>query len=156
MLRFRAVATDTKRVGTTFMEQEWTNMNHGTKKGPQLCRTASGRGVGKFNGKQISFGPFDAQETKVKFAQFKAAWLARGRALPEEAGGTLTVSELSEAWTAHLETRGAVWCRNSLAKVTAALKPLLECYGQEEAASFGPKKLMMVRDCWTGLRVREL
>jgi integrase len=116
---------------------------------PQLrTHKQSGRCYATFNGRPVWFGRQDDPETQARYASHLARWLANDRK-PEESAeeiAGLSVSSMVARYLRHLEEmHDKRWHENNGARLTLALAPLLELFGDELAAEFRPKKLKAVR-----------
>ncbi|MAE39579.1 MAG: hypothetical protein CML07_01405, partial [Psychrobacter sp.] len=117
---------------------------------PQLRwhRTKSGTyGYAIFDGIRENYGREDDPQTRVRFAEDLALWIANGRQFPaDEENQQLAVQELVDRYRADLEgEHGDGWFKLGGIRVSYALDALVGLYGTERARDFGPRKLKIVR-----------
>jgi integrase len=103
----------------------------------------SGQAVVTLNGKDFYLGAFESKESREKYDQLIAEWLASGRQTPTSGG--LSVNELL---LAYLEFASTYYAPPSTERqhVKWSMRPLKELYGRSGAADFGPLALKNVRD----------
>ena len=128
-----------------------------TKKPPDVppyrLHKSTGSSYAVFNGKRTYFGRHGRPESKAKYDQAVAEWLAGGRQVrvkPSE----LTIVELADRFNAHAD-RYYVGPdgkpTNEPHNIRTALKPLLALYGETPATEFGPLAIKAVRERMIGL-----
>lgn len=108
---------------------------------------STGQGGVVLNGRYIYLGPYDAAETRQKYHQVIAEWLAGGRQLaqPQEA---VTITELvARYWQFAQDNYGGSTASAAKERrhIHIVLGILREAYGHAKAGDFGPKALRIVR-----------
>ncbi|MFM9995541.1 MAG: site-specific integrase [Phycisphaerales bacterium] len=104
----------------------------------------SGQAVVTLSGRDVYLGPWKSAESKRRFKQLVAEWLAAGgQVRPDASEGTLSVVELAAAYWKHLEHTYTPTTLPSFKRAVGALRRL---YGDLEVVAFGPVQLKTVRD----------
>lgn len=107
----------------------------------------TGQAVVTLNGRDVYLGPHDTPESRSKYDQKIAEWLASGRVEPVEAGAVVTVGELVDQYIAFAETYyvkgGKV--TSQVDRVTRSLDVVLGLYAALPAADFSPAKFEAVQ-----------
>jgi hypothetical protein len=112
---------------------------------------ASGQAVVTLNRREHYVGPHGTPESRERYEQLIAQWLAGGRQLPDaKPADGLSVAEVLQRYVQHADAkygarRDAVKTTN---RVKMAVRGVRELYGLEPAARFGPKALLTVREKW--------
>ena len=114
---------------------------------PYKLRKSTGQAYAVFDGKRKYFGRYELPESRAKYDQFVAEWLAAGRRVRVTASD-LSIAELCAAFKRHAEMfyrkpdgtpTGTAWnCR-------AATGFLDRLYGTMDVAAFTPQALKAVR-----------
>ncbi len=115
---------------------------------PKLsAHKATGQSFIRIDGRAIYFGRTGLPETTQKYHQFIAEWMASGcqsQTEPEH----ITISEVCARFWVHAEgyyVKADGTLTSEIDCYRSAIKPLLELYGLNRAAEFGPKALKLVR-----------
>ena len=110
----------------------------------------TGQAVVRLNGRDHYLGRFDAPESRDRYDEIIATWLANGRRLPdpESVPDPVIVNEILAAYlrvckSLYAHRRSAT---KRLSHVKAAMRPIRELFGVIPAVSFGPKALLAVRE----------
>jgi len=114
---------------------------------------ASGQGFVELNGRRLYLGRYELPETRQRYHQTVAEWLAAGRQLPVP-HDEITVVELCARFMDHaLAYYRAPDGRptGELDGIRQAIRPLVDLYGDALAARFGPLALMAIRQKMIGL-----
>ena len=99
-------------------------------------------------GQRIYLGSWHDPETRVRYDQFIARWLAAGRRIPV-GSTTLSVVELVDRFMEHARSyyRGPDGTpTNEPDNFRIALRPVVKLFGRSPAAQFGPSGLRSVRE----------
>lgn len=123
-----------------------------TKRKPRVpslrCHKATGQGYVELSGRRFYCGVFGRRETRRRYDQLLAEWLANGRQRPVPAND-IRVIELIARFMAH----AAAYYRRPDGTPTSegdnyrqALRPLRELYGSTPATDFTPLALRAVRE----------
>jgi integrase len=110
---------------------------------PYKLHRGTSQGYGIFEGKRRYFGRHELPESKARYDQTVAEWLAAGLRTRVEAS-ELTVVELVNAFRRHREAESLD--KRDLGHFKSAWTPLVELYGETPAAALGPLKLKAVRE----------
>lgn len=111
---------------------------------PQYClHKASGRAVVRINGRDHYLGPWGTQESKRKYQELIAGYLAEGEAGLIRKDPSLTVVELAAAYLDYYaQIAGGP---KQMERVRRCCSLLVEQHGETEARHFGPQALAAVR-----------
>lgn len=118
-----------------------------TKKIPDVpsfkLHKATGQAYAVFESKRRYFGRHELPESKARYDQAVAEWLANGRCARVDAHD-LTIVELVNAFRRRCESESID--KRDAGHFKAAWTPIVELYGDTPAAAFGPLKLKAVRE----------
>jgi integrase len=108
---------------------------------------ASGQAVVTLNGADHYLGKWNTPESKAEYQRITGEWLARGRRLSDRRGSAdkaddLLVKELILGYHSHLTPSLP---DVEVDKLTRALKPVRELFGETKASEFGPVRFKAVR-----------
>ena len=113
----------------------------------------SGLAVVRLSGRDIYLGPFDAPESRSKYDQVVADWLANGRRLDvrRTAPETQAVFAMCELMLSYLEHSKSYYVKNGrqtgeATNIQDALRPVMKLYTKLPVAEFGPRALNTVRE----------
>ena len=114
------------------------------KKPSYSLHTPTGQAYSRLNGKVVYLGKYGTPESKDQYDEVVAAWL-EGQNSDKF---TLTIDELALKYLKHCETYYVKDGEQTteVGKARDALKLVVSLAGRNRARSFGPKKLMAVRD----------
>ncbi len=110
----------------------------------------TGQAYVRLNGQMMYLGRHDKPESRSRYNQLVAEWLANDRRVPvsrEE----ITVTELCAAYLRHAESYYVGQDGNptkSLGTVKMAIRALLKLHRHSLVPSFGPNSLRAVRQIW--------
>ncbi len=110
---------------------------------------ATGQGYVVLDGRHFYLGRYDSPESRTRYHQIIAEWIANGRTLSPPRSG-LTVAELILAYWKFVETYYVGSDQEPSGEVhsmKSALRPLRDLYGPTAVEAFGPKALKAVRQC---------
>jgi integrase len=116
---------------------------------PQYCKhKGTGQAVVTIDGRDIYLGLYGTVDSRSRYNQIVAEWLAAGRRLPEDPQA-VTVAEVVAAFRRYART----YYKNSDGTISReadnydeAVKPLVKLYGRLPAVEFGPIRLKAVRE----------
>lgn len=113
--------------------------------------------LGKGTYQKVYLGKHGTPESRARYDRVIAQWLNRNRA-PKLAGPEeITVEALAaeylstearQTYQARDPETGKVAPTEMIHRVTSALRPVVELFGQEPAAEFGPRAFQAVRRCY--------
>jgi len=109
---------------------------------------ASQQGYVELNGQRIYLGRFDLPESKKKYHQLIAEWLASGRNLPVEKNEITILEVVARFWTfaeSYYRTPDGR-PSDSLANFKSTIRELKTLYGDTKASEFGPRALKALRE----------
>ena len=113
----------------------------------------SGLAVVRLSGRDIYLGPFDTPESRSKYDQVVADWLANGRRLDvrREAPESKTDFAMCELMLAYLEYAKGYYVKNGrqtgeATNIQDALRPVMKLYSKLSVTEFGPRALKTVRE----------
>lgn len=134
-------------------------MPHLSRRLPRYCHhKATGRAVVYLSGRATYLGPYNSPESRARYKQAVADWLAGRTGPPHESSGVLhlTVSEVILRFRTHAQDyyRKAGQPTGEHFNIRDALRPVRKLFGHTPAADFGPKRLKevqaeMVRMGWS-------
>lgn len=112
---------------------------------PKFCRNSDGRAyatIPRSGGKRVWFGRFDSDEARTAYSR----WLRRTLAAAELPGlgvvdvpaGVVSVATLADRFIQHAE---ATYSAGETGNIVAAIRPLVENFGDLLASEFGPRRL---------------
>lgn len=108
----------------------------------------SGQAIVTLNGRDFLLGKHDTPESRRRYDQVIAEWIANGRQLPHREKA-ITIAELIELFWNHCKE----YYRHpdgtptgEVSSIRHALRPLLDLYPDLPAAEFSPLKLKALRD----------
>lgn len=108
----------------------------------------SGQAIVTLNGRDILLGKHNTPESRRRYDQVIAEWIANGRRLTDPVRA-LAIAELIELYWDHCKTyyrqAGSKEPTGELNMIRHALRPLLALYPDLPAAEFGPLKLKAIR-----------
>jgi integrase len=128
------------------------------KREPGYCfHKPSGQAYIRLAGKAIYLGPYESEESRVKYNRIKAEWLvSRESAIIKHSRGQVTVAELC---LAYLSFAAEYYGEESSEYQTLkyVMRPMHELYATLPAADFGVHEFRAARDWWlrTGNRARQ-
>jgi integrase len=104
----------------------------------------------KIDGKYVSLGRYNSDESLQRFAEVRAQWRARSATSLTGAVAPPTVNELAAAWLLHVNREGLYRRADGVptTEITSwklSTAPLLRLFGTEQARAFSPLKLKAVR-----------
>jgi len=108
---------------------------------------ASGQGYVVLNDQAVYLGKFDLPDTRRKYHQIIAEWVAAGGQMPVEAD-SITITELLGRFWRHAEKYYITHDgrpTSELETLRMALRPLKALYGHAEVSDFGPRALRTTR-----------
>lgn len=116
----------------------------GTRKPTYLLHKATGQARVRVDGKDYYLGLFGSPESRAKYDDLIAEWLARNS---EAANYRLTVEDLALLYLSHAEGfyRKDGEMTSEVSCVRIALRHLVRVHGTCHVRNFGPKKLAEVR-----------
>lgn len=129
---------------------------------PAYCHhKASGKAVVRLSGRDVYLGPYGTEESKSAYDRVIAEWLDHGRKPRSPEAPPLTVNELILAYLRHSEQHFATrrTRRNQISRIKCAVRPAKRLFGFETATSFGPRRLLIVRQAYVdecGGKMRRL
>lgn len=113
----------------------------------------SGLAVVRLSGRDIYLGPYETPESRSKYDQVVADWLANGRTLDvrRTATETQTAFAMCELMVAYLEHAKIYYVKNGrqtgeARNIHDALRPVMKLYSKLPVTEFGPRALKTVRE----------
>ena len=122
-----------------------------TKRVPSYRRhKVSGHAVVTLGGKDFYLGPYGSEESRARYNQLVAEWLANARQSTGESVvvcGNLTINEMIIVYWEHAQS---YYVKNGrptgeIDNLRDAIRPLATLYGETRASQFGPLALEAVR-----------
>ncbi|MCH7596559.1 MAG: recombinase XerD, partial [Planctomycetes bacterium] len=108
----------------------------------------SGQAVVTVCGKDHYLGKHSSKASREAYDRLIAEWLRNGRTLPVHDCEPISINELLLAYFKHAQkhykNRRAI--EERMSHIRCAMRPLKALYGGTNAADFGPKSLLTVRD----------
>jgi integrase len=153
--RVRRLGWDPEQAVTTPADKRFTkgggHKTHPPRPAPVLAESADGRAYCRWtiDGHRSVryFGAWGSDAARAEYGRFAAEWHTNGGRPPVASGEALYVAELV---TRFMDWAGGYYTKNDrrtseTVAYRSACRPLVELYGDEAAAAFGPNKLRVVQ-----------
>lgn len=116
----------------------------------------SGLAVVRLSGRDVYLGPHQSPESHAKYRKVVAEWLASSKREPLSPRATDRPATINELVLAYLDFAKGYYLRDGhptreVTNIRYAVRPLVELYGSEPVAAFGPLSLKAVREHMMGL-----